>query len=65
MAVAKVSRLGQSRELYYRARTIDAEELKLGLVNEVVPADSLMDTAMTWAQKWPITRQWRFRPPSG
>jgi enoyl-CoA hydratase/carnithine racemase len=38
--------------LYYRARTIDAEEsLKLGLVNEVVPADSLMDTAMTWAQE--------------
>mgnify|MGYP001461748816 FL=1 len=42
----------KAAELYYRARTIDAEEsLKLGLVNEVVPADSLMDTAMTWAQE--------------
>ena len=42
----------KAAELYYRARTIDAEEsLKLGLVNEVVPVDSLMDTAMTWAQE--------------
>ena len=42
----------KAAELYYRARTIDAEEsYKLGLVNEVVPADSLMDTAMTWAQE--------------
>ena len=42
----------KAAELYYRARTIDAEEsLKLGLVNEVVPAESLMDTAMTWAQE--------------
>lgn len=42
----------KAAELYYRARTIDAEEsLKLGLVNEVVPADSLMATAMTWAQE--------------
>ena len=42
----------KAAELYYRARTIDAEEsLKLGLVNEVVPAGSLMDTAMTWAQE--------------
>ena len=42
----------KAAELYYRARTIDAQEsLKLGLVNEVVPADSLMDTAMTWAQE--------------
>ena len=42
----------KAAELYYRARTIDAEEsLKLGLVNEVVPADSLMDTARTWAQE--------------
>ena len=42
----------KAAELYYRARTIDAEEsLKLGLVNEVVPADSLMDTAITWAQE--------------
>jgi enoyl-CoA hydratase/carnithine racemase len=42
----------KAAELYYRARTIDAEEsLKLGLVNEVVPAHSLMDTAMTWAQE--------------
>ena len=42
----------KAAELYYRARTIDAEEsLKLGLVNEVVSADSLMDTAMNWAQE--------------
>ena len=42
----------KAAELYYRARTIDAEEsLKLGLVNEVVPAHSLMATAMTWAQE--------------
>ena len=42
----------KAAELYFRARTIDAEEsLKLGLVNEVVPAGSLMDTAMTWAQE--------------
>ena len=42
----------KAAELYYRARTIDAEEsLKLGLVNEVVPADSLMDTAMILAQE--------------
>ena len=42
----------KAAELYYRARTIDAEEsLKLGLVNEVVPADSLIDTAMIWAQE--------------
>ena len=42
----------KAAELYYRARTIDAEEsLKLGLGKDVVPADSLMDTAMTWAQE--------------
>ncbi len=38
----------KAAELYYRARTIDAEEsLKLGLVNEVVPADSLMEAVQT------------------
>ena len=42
----------KAAELYYRARTLDAQEsLELGLVNAVVPADELMDTAMQWAQE--------------
>ena len=44
----------KAAELYYRARTIDAEEsLKLGLVNEVVPADSLMDTCLLYTSPSP------------
>ena len=40
----------KAAELYYRARTIDAQEsLELGLVNTVVPDDKLMETAMQWA----------------
>ncbi len=43
---------GKAAELYFRARTIGAEEcLELGLVNAVVPDDQLMETAMTWAQE--------------
>lgn len=43
---------GKAAELYYRARTVDADEcLELGLVNAVVPDDQLMETAMTWAQE--------------
>ena len=43
---------GKTAELYYRARTLNAEEaLEMGLVNTVVPADELMDTAMQWAQE--------------
>lgn len=42
----------KAAELYYRARTLNAEEsLEMGLVNAVVPADQLMDTAMQWAQE--------------
>ena len=42
----------KTAELYYRARTLNAEEaLEMGLVNTVVPAGELMDTAMQWAQE--------------
>jgi enoyl-CoA hydratase/carnithine racemase len=42
----------KAAELYYRARTLNAEEsLEMGLVNAVVPADELMETAMQWAQE--------------
>jgi enoyl-CoA hydratase/carnithine racemase len=42
----------KAAELYYRARTLNAEEsLEMGLVNAVVPAAELMDTAMQWAQE--------------
>jgi enoyl-CoA hydratase/carnithine racemase len=42
----------KAAELYYRARTLDAQEsLEIGLVNEVVPDDQLMPTAMQWAQE--------------
>jgi enoyl-CoA hydratase/carnithine racemase len=42
----------KAAEIYYRARTLNAQEsLELGLVNAVVPADELMDTAMQWAQE--------------
>ncbi len=42
----------KAAELYYRGRTIGAEEsLEIGIVNAVVPKDELMDTARTWAQE--------------
>ena len=42
----------KAAELYYRARTVDAQEcLELGLVNTVVADDELMDTAMQWAEE--------------
>jgi enoyl-CoA hydratase/carnithine racemase len=42
----------KAAELYYRARTVDANEsLELGLVNTVIPAEELLPTAMTWAQE--------------
>jgi enoyl-CoA hydratase/carnithine racemase len=42
----------KAAEIYYRARTLNAHEsLEMGLVNAVVPADELMDTAMQWAQE--------------
>jgi enoyl-CoA hydratase/carnithine racemase len=41
----------KAAELYYRGRTIDAQEsLDIGIVNAVVPKDELMDTARAWAQ---------------
>ena len=41
----------KAAELYYRGRTIDAQEsLEIGIVNVVVPNDELMDTARAWAQ---------------
>lgn len=41
----------KAAELYYRGRTIDAQEsLEIGIVNAVVPNDELMDTARAWAQ---------------
>jgi enoyl-CoA hydratase/carnithine racemase len=43
---------GKAAELYYRARTVEAEEcLEMGLINTIVPADKLMETAMQWAQE--------------
>lgn len=42
----------KAAELYYRARTLDAQEsLDIGLVNTVVPNDKLMETALSWAEE--------------
>ncbi len=42
----------KSAELYYRGRTVMADEcLELGLVNAVVPHAELLPTAMAWAQE--------------
>ena len=42
----------KAAELYYRARTIDAQEcLAIGLVNTVVPSAELMPTALQWAEE--------------
>lgn len=42
----------KAAELYYRARTIDAEEaLEIGLVNTVVPDEDLLPTALEWANE--------------
>lgn len=42
----------KAAELYFRARTVLAEEcLELGLVNIIVPDDQLMETAMQWAEE--------------
>ncbi len=43
---------GKAAEIYYRARTLNAQEsLEMGLVNTVVPDDELMPTAMEWARE--------------
>ncbi len=40
----------KAAELYYRGRTVDAQEsLEIGIVNAVVPKEDLMDTARAWA----------------
>ena len=42
----------KAAELYYRGRTVGAQEcLEMGLVNIVVPDDEVMTTAMQWAQE--------------
>ena len=42
----------KSAELYYRGRTVLADEcLELGLVNAVVPHEELLPTAMEWARE--------------
>ncbi len=42
----------KAAELYYRGRTVGAEEaLEIGIVNAVVPKDDLMATAREWAQE--------------
>lgn len=41
----------KAAELYYRGRTVDAQEsLDIGIVNAVVPKEDLMDTARAWAK---------------
>jgi enoyl-CoA hydratase/carnithine racemase len=43
---------GKAAEIYYRGRTLNAQEsLEMGLVNTVVPDDQLMSTAMEWARE--------------
>ena len=42
----------KASELYYRGRTIGAEEaLEIGVVNEVVEQEELMSTALQWAEE--------------
>ena len=42
----------KTAEIYYRARTLSAQEsLDMGIINAVVPADELMNTARQWAQE--------------
>ena len=42
----------KAAELYYRGRTVGAEEAKeIGIVNEVVSNDDLMPTARQWAEE--------------
>lgn len=43
---------GRAAEIYYRGRTLNAQEsLEMGLVNAVVPDEELMPTAMQWARE--------------
>ncbi len=44
--------MGKAKELIFTAETIDANEAyRIGLVNKVVPAESLMDEAISMAKK--------------
>ena len=47
-----VSLAAKASELYYRGRTIGADEaLEIGIVNEVVEQEELMATALQWAEE--------------
>ena len=42
----------KARELYFTARRVSAQECeKLGIVNRVVPDDTLQDEAFAWAKE--------------
>ena len=42
----------KASEMFFRGQTLNAEQCKeIGLVNEVVPADTLMATARAWAEE--------------
>jgi enoyl-CoA hydratase len=50
--LARLIGLGRAKELVFLGEQIGAEEAqRLGLVNKVVPAESLLDEAKTWAKK--------------
>ena len=47
-------------EFLLTAEAFPAERaLKLGLLNEIVPADELLDRAFEWAGRIPPTVRWR------
>ncbi len=50
--LAKLVGVAKAKELIYTANIISADEAeKIGLVNQVVPAEELMDTAMSMAKR--------------
>lgn len=50
--LARLIGLGRAKELVFLGEQIGAEEAqRLGLVNKVVPAESLLDEAKAWAKK--------------
>ncbi len=50
--LARIIGMAKAKELIYLGDMIKADEaLRLGLVNKVVPPESLMDEAMEWAKK--------------
>ena len=43
---------GKASEMFFRGQTLNAQQCKeVGLVNEVVPQDQLLETAKQWAQE--------------